>query len=194
MTTELDTVPGYRPMSALAVAAAGTGAAAALAVVSPLFWMLPLVGVALAVAALRDVDRPGAAKAGRLAALAGLALAAGFGAQAATTALATRWIACGRAEAAARVWVDAVRAGKLDDARSMCAPEAAREVAAAAECIGAAPATLRCRGNDGGPEAWAVRVATAACDLNVVLAVEPAAGGGERWTVVRCEPVRRSAN
>ena len=193
--TELETVPGYRPVSPLAVAAAGTGAAAVLAVVSPLFWMLPLVGAAVAVAALYDVDRPGAAKAGRLAALAGLALSAGFGAQAAAAALTARWIACGRAEAAARVWIDAIRAEKLDDARSMCGPDVVRAVDDVAACVGAAgeAAPPRCRGLEGGADGWVVRATAGGCEFEIVLAAAPA-GDGERWTVVRCETVRRSAN
>ena len=66
-TSDADDVSGYRPVSVLAVAAAGLGVASTLALVGPVFWRLPLVGTAVSWAALRDVARPGAAKAGRLA-------------------------------------------------------------------------------------------------------------------------------
>jgi hypothetical protein len=112
----------YRPVSRLAVAALAAGMMSALAIVSPLCWALPLVAVGLVVAAWADVHRPGAPKAGGLAAVAGLALAVGFGAQAVTDAVATRWLVSRRAEATARHWIDAVRAGRLADAISVCAP------------------------------------------------------------------------
>ena len=72
-----DDMAGYLPVSRLAVAAAGLGAISALALASPVFWVLPLVAIGIAVAALRDVGRPEAPKAGRLAAmLVAVALAA----------------------------------------------------------------------------------------------------------------------
>ncbi|MGB8854876.1 MAG: hypothetical protein WCC69_15080, partial [Pirellulales bacterium] len=115
-------VSGYRPVSSLAVAALIVGCASALALVSPVFWVVPLVGAALALVAVRDVTRSGAAKAGGLAALAGLALALGFGSQAMTAAATARWLAAARAEAAAGFWLDALCDGRTDDARSMCGP------------------------------------------------------------------------
>jgi hypothetical protein len=114
----------YRPVSRLAVAALAGGAVSALALASPIGWVIPLVAIGLAVAALADVNRPGAPKAGGLAAVAGLALAAGFGAQAVADAVATRWLVERRAVAAARHWIEAVRVGRLADALSVCAPRA----------------------------------------------------------------------
>ena len=114
----------YRPVSPLAVAAFGAGVLSALALVSPICWVIPLVAVGLAVAALGDVNRPGAAKAGGLAAVAGLALAVGFGAQAVTSAVVSRWLVERRAADTARHWLDAVRTGRLADAMSVCAPRA----------------------------------------------------------------------
>lgn len=113
---------GYRPVSRLAVAAAVAGVVSSLALTTPLLWILPLVGVALAVAGLADVARAGAEKAGRTAALLGLALSVGFGAQAVTTTAISRWIMESRTTAAARSWLDAVRENRLADARSMMAP------------------------------------------------------------------------
>jgi hypothetical protein len=111
----------YRPVSKLAVAALATGGLSALALVSPICWVIPLVAVGLAVAALADVNRPGAVKAGGWAAVAGLALAIGFGAQAVTSSVVSRWLIERRAAAVARHWIDAVRAGRLADAMSVCA-------------------------------------------------------------------------
>lgn len=112
----------YRPVSRLAVAAAVTGVLASLALTTPMLWIVPLVGVALAVAGLLDVARPGAEKAGRAAALVGLALSVGFGVQAVTTALVSRWIVESRVEAVVGVWLDAIRDGRLSDARRMLSP------------------------------------------------------------------------
>jgi hypothetical protein len=114
----------YRPVSKLAVAALVAGVLAALALVSPICWVIPLVAIGLAVAALADVNRPGANKAGGWAAVAGLALAVGFGAQAVTSSVVSRWLVERRAAAVALHWIDAVRAGRLADAMSVSEPRA----------------------------------------------------------------------
>lgn len=112
----------YQPVSRLAVAALVAGVLSALALVSPICWVIPLVAAGLALAALADVNRPGAVKAGGLAAVAGLALAVGFGSQAVSTSVMSRWLIERRAATVARHWIDAVRAGRLADAMSVCAP------------------------------------------------------------------------
>lgn len=112
----------YRPVSRLAVVAAAAGVVASLALVTPLFWILPLVGVALAIAGLADVTRTGAEKAGRSAALLGLALSVGFGAQAVTASLVSRSISGSRVRAVTNVWLDALQENRLPDAQSMLAP------------------------------------------------------------------------
>lgn len=115
---------GYRPVSPLAVAALVAGAMSVLVLVTPLAAMIPLVAVALAVAALADLRRAEGRRAGRLLALIGLGLAVGFAAQATTGAMIDRWIARQRATAAAAAWIDAVCDERLTDAISMCAPGA----------------------------------------------------------------------
>ncbi|NQW46900.1 MAG: hypothetical protein HQ464_03920 [Planctomycetes bacterium] len=112
-------VTGYRPVSKLAVAAAVAGILSALALMTPLLWLLPLVGVALAVAGLADVARPGAEKAGRAAALLGLALSIGFGTQAVSGKLVTRWITQRRSLAVAGAFLDAIRDDRIADVKSM---------------------------------------------------------------------------
>lgn len=114
---------GYRPVSRLAVAALVAGALSSLALTTPLLWILPLVGVAIAAAALADVGRPGAEKAGRAAALAGLALAVGFGMQAVASKAVAHWLTRGRVVAVTNAWLDAVAEGRLVDARSMLGPD-----------------------------------------------------------------------
>ena len=120
MQTPVETI-NYSPVSKLAVAAAAVGILSSLALATPLLWSLPLVGVALAVAALADVARAGAEKAGRLAALAGLALSVGFGVQAVTGSLVARWITESRTKAVVHAWLDALGENRLADARSMLA-------------------------------------------------------------------------
>ncbi|MEI6240839.1 MAG: hypothetical protein WCR51_10645 [Planctomycetia bacterium] len=181
---------GYRPVSTLAVAALGLGVLSALVLVSPFFFVVPLVAVAVAVAALADVDRDGAPKAGRLAAIAGLALATGFGAQAITSGVVARSLAAGRATAAAEIFVRAVREGRRADAESMCGPEAREQVARLAACIGEGPSTRARAGDE--PGTWVVEIAPAGrrgCTARLVLA--PAVGvqqgrSFERWLVTSC--------
>jgi hypothetical protein len=179
-------VSGYRPVSSLAVAALIVGCVSALALVSPVFWVVPLVGAALALVAVRDVTRSGVAKAGGLAAVAGLALSLGFGSQAVTAAAMARWLAAARAESAARFWLDALCDGRTDDARSMCGPDAAPRVDEAAACCGAERPRIRCDGAGEAPGSWAVSASRGTCRLELV--VEPAlstTGGraAERWSV-----------
>jgi hypothetical protein len=109
----------YRPVSRLAVAALVVGCCSGLALLSPVCWAIPVVGIAIAVAAWADVGRAAARKAGGLAAVAGLALSVGFGAQALGSAVVDRWIAGGRAEATALAWIDAVRSDRLADALAL---------------------------------------------------------------------------
>ncbi len=204
-----DDAGDYRPVSALAVAALGLGMLSAAALVSRAAWAVPLVAATVAAAALADIGRPGVRKAGRWAALAGLALAAGFGAQAVTTTVVGRAIAAGRAAAAARVWLDAIRSDRIADALSMCAadirppaaPDADDAVAdritafaalpvirAVRECGATAPvATTAAAAGTG----WQVRAALRPCvepaggDVTVAIDVEPLAAADPRETVER---------
>jgi hypothetical protein len=182
----------YRPVSPLAVAALAVGACSALALATRFAWVVPIVGVALALAALAEVGRPEAAKAGRLLALAGLALSLGFGAQAVTTATADRWIIRHRAVTAAGTWIDAVREGRPAEALGVSAasllpahagpgedqPERADDrvtrftamppVQAVAACGDTRPrvASATPLGSDDG--AWAVRATLAGCGATAI--------------------------
>jgi len=112
----------YRPVSRLAVAAVVLGVLSSLALTTPLLWILPLAGAVLALVGLADVARPGAEKAGRAAALVGLALSVGFGTQAVTASVVSRWIMEHRSRAVVHAWLDALGESRLVDARSMIAP------------------------------------------------------------------------
>ena len=183
-----DTGGEYRPVSRLAVAALVAGGLSVLALVSPLAWVLPLLAFGLALAALADVGRAEAPKAGGWAAVAGLALAAGFGAQAVSGAVAARWLVERRATATARHWVEAVRAGRLADAIAACEPRvlpgaggprlpSAPAAPAAEEAFAALPAVraVAACGVSAGPrieaveesdredEGWVVRATLAPC-------------------------------
>lgn len=192
-----DEVPGYLPMSRLAVASAALGGISALALASPVFWVLPLVGIGIAVAALRDVARPEAPKAGRLAAIAGLALAAGFGAQAVAAKATVRSITAARAAAAAQLWLDTIHAQRLGDARSMCGFDSAGVVDAVAACAASDRASVIGTAAGEREGTWLVRAQTSACTIEMVLEPMPAewrGRPGERWMVTKAEVVRPSVN
>jgi hypothetical protein len=204
----------YRPVSALAVAALGLGVLSALALVSRVAWALPLVAAAVAAVALADIGRPGVRKAGRWAALVALALAMGFGAQAVTTAVVGRAIATGRAAAAVRVWLDAIRTDSLADALAMCAadirpppaPDADDAAASRIAAFAALPAIGAVQACGGGAAVtttvaaagagWTVRAKLEPCaepadgDVTLAIDVEPLVTGGprgpvEQWIVTR---------
>lgn len=122
-----DDESGYLPVSRLAIAAAVVGVASAMAVANTLFLVVPLIGLGLSAAALADVSREEAPKAGRLAALAGLALSIGFGAQSAVHLGVSYAGARTRAVAVAEAFVVAAGEGRHDDAVVMCRYDALPE-------------------------------------------------------------------
>ena len=191
-----DGAADYRPMRGAALAALALGAASALAVVSPVFWGLPLVAISMAVVGLRDVARPELPKAGRLAAVAGLALAVGFGAQAVVSTATSRLLAGSRAEAAARLWLTAIHDGRVADARGMCQPEAAGAVDTLSECVGGPVVVRRHWASEQG-DAWVVEAEIGGCEAVVTLAPLPTIRQrrpAERWMISAVDLVRRPGN
>lgn len=194
----------YLPVSRPAVAAAAAGMLAAVALTTPLLWIIPVLGIVLAVAGLADVARPGAEKAGRGAALLGLALSVGFGTQAVTSTVVSRRITHSRAERVVQAWFDALREGRLEHAESMLAagvlppPEfagpgvshdhdhdhkpqspirAVPTVAAILACGDTAVPEVRCMGTDEeAGEGLSVRVRLAPCDDGRALDLRVAVG------------------
>jgi hypothetical protein len=201
MITSEDEQARYRPVSGLAVASLVAGMLSAAALVNPFFWVVPLLAAGLACLGLLDVSRAGAEKAGRVVALAGLALAVGFGAQAVSSTLTRRLITMARAHEASVVWIEALRDGRVADARAMCLPDAAPNLddvaKQVASCGGAGRpvASVIGRGEEN-PDTWRVRVAVEPCTAGPLeLVIELGAsivprqeGPVERWTVVKCEP------
>lgn len=192
-TPEFADPTGYRPVSPLAVAAALLGVAATLALVSPLFWVVPIVAGAVSAAALVDVGRRDAPKAGRLAALAGLALAIGCGAQAVAGAAAAEWLARGRAVSAVTFWLDTIAAGRLDEARSMCVPDAAAAVDRVAGCGPAAPLRPRFQGRHPDLGDRVVRATVGTCAFDVLIRSGERGTGPERFQVAGCDAVMPTA-
>lgn len=199
---DVDVAVDYRPVSALAVTALGLGLLSAAALVSHVAWPLPLVGAAVAAAALADIGRRGVRKAGRWAALAGLALAVGFGAQAVTTAVVGRALVTGRAAAAAGVWLDAIRSDHVADALAMCTAQIWPPVAADADdavagriaAFAALPA-IRAVRECGEAAAVATSVAPAGAGWTVRARLSPCAepAGGGVVLAIDVEPLAASA-
>ncbi len=194
--TGFDELPGYRPVSRLAVAALAAGVASSLVLFAPLAAMLPLFAIAIAVAAIVGIRRSEGRMVGRWPALGGLALAVGFSAQALSTALLDGLVARHRAVATATAWVDAVREGRFDDAIAVSSPlvmppvnrdrqgeeqgvearlDAFRElpeVKTVADCKTAAP---RIDSREPDTDAWLVRVRFEGCNTadELLLSVAP---------------------
>jgi len=195
----VDELPGYRPVSILAVAALGAGICSSAALVAPILWMLPLVGAGLAAAALLDVGRPPGGKVGRAAALAGWALSLGFGAQVAATAVTTHWLECRRAEAAARWWLDSVCEGRRADAAAVVSSDGdaahrERAIEAAAAICGPADRAVRCEGTGPDSGTWNVRAEAAGSVIRIHVARQAGGDRPERWRVAGCEPVMPTPN
>lgn len=196
-----DVVPGYRPVSVLSVFALLAGILSGVAVFAPPLLLVPLIATALAVVALRDVSPRGDGderavggdrKTGRWWALAGLALAVGFGTQSVATTLTQRSVAFRRAEAAAAMFLEMVREDRLGDAVKTCLPQVMPPMGIGAgaratpdvqerqaeaslagleiiqdirKCGGAASTTLRCVGAEVRfPDSWAVVVVIDPCE------------------------------
>ena len=191
---------GYRPVSKIAMASAVVGLLSSLALMTPLLWILPLLGLALAIVGLADVTRLGAEKAGRAAALLGLALSIGFGAQAVTAAVVSRTITQSRVRNVVSMWLDALRENRLADAQSMLSshllpaahPDHTGHEDGDEPTIGLVPAVMAIRGcgdalirtvqstgrDDQTGEQWGVRVRLSPCAdggaVEVRLQLQPA--------------------
>lgn len=110
----------YRPISGWAVAALLLGLAAGLALVHPLLLCVPIAGIAVAMIALRRIERSPVKLVGRKAALVGLAFSVIYGV-AAPVRLKSRehWLST-RAERLADDFLDDVRSGRTDEAFALC--------------------------------------------------------------------------
>jgi hypothetical protein len=105
--------PGYRPVSMLAVLGLIAGILSALALVEPLLWVLPPLGLALSAAGLSQTARGEARMSGHKAAVLGLVLSVMFGVAAPTRFLVRNWILTKRAQQFTDAWVEHVRNGRF---------------------------------------------------------------------------------
>ncbi len=99
-----DTLAQYRAVSRRALAALLLGFASLLALVGPLLWFLPAIGVVVAAAALREIRGSGYVLAGRTAVLVGLCLSLLCGTAAVTHRAAQRWWIRGEAIDVSLAW------------------------------------------------------------------------------------------
>ncbi len=101
-TETMAEVPGYRPLSLMAVVGLLLGLAAPLALVHPVFWLVPGVAVAMNAVALRRIARIEPPMAGRRAGQIGLALSLTF-------------LVAAPAHVSLDMWVTRVKALRLAD-------------------------------------------------------------------------------
>src|SRR5687768_6560069 len=81
----------YRVLSPWAIAGLVLGLASAVAFAHPVLWMVPILGLAASLLALRQISREAPEVSGRKAALWGLSLSVAFGSGAICDRAATRW-------------------------------------------------------------------------------------------------------
>jgi len=112
----------YRPLSGTAVAAAVFGVLSLAAAMQPTFVIVPVLGVALAVVALRQLSQPDAIQVGRSTAVAGLALSMFCGCMGISSSLTKTWNMNRRAELVAARWADAILEGRILEANAMLMP------------------------------------------------------------------------
>lgn len=109
-------VANYRTPSVLAVVSLLLGLAAPLCVLGPLLLVVPLVGAALSVAALRRIAASDGALVGARAAIVGLVLSIVCGIAVVTHASLTRQLQSGQAAEFGREWITLVLAGDIERA------------------------------------------------------------------------------
>jgi len=105
-------VAQYRPVSKLAVAGLIVGLLAPLAVIEPVLYFIPLLGVLLGAMALGRIARSGQPLLGRKAALVGLVLSVGLAAAAPGHWLTYRWLLRREARQFAEAWFDLLGQGQ----------------------------------------------------------------------------------
>ena len=103
---------GYRPVSTLAVLGLVVALLGPVAVIGPLLWAVPLVGIAINAIALWRISRPGAALVGRKAAHWGLAISLACCAAATSDWYLYRAMVRREARQFARQWFDYLCAGQ----------------------------------------------------------------------------------
>jgi hypothetical protein len=113
-----DTAPvaEYRTVSGLAIFSLVIGIAAPLCLAWPLLFVIPLIGVAVSIIAIRRIDSSEGALTGRWAAVTALMLCVFSGTAAVTRNLAIRYVRTGQAEELGREWIGLLLAGDKEQA------------------------------------------------------------------------------
>jgi len=117
----------YRVVSPFAVVALLLGLSSFLALLQPLLVILPLLGIAASLIALRIIAADPSSRAGRTVALAALALAVAFAAATPAKNVSRNWIVKSRARRFATQWLELVRDGQLDRAHQLTLAAARRQ-------------------------------------------------------------------
>ena len=120
-----DDLAAYRAVSGFAVASLLLGVASALAIVVPMLWFVPLLGVFLSLMALGRLAT-GPTLVGRKAAILGLALSIIFGTAVPVAYLSSRWWLVREAQPTAEEWFAALRQGEPFKAHELSLPQPQR--------------------------------------------------------------------
>ena len=114
---DVDEAVAYRTFSVLAIIALLLGLASPFCFIGPLLFVVPLLGAAVSVLAIRRIDTSQGALAGRWAAVAGLALCVVSLVTALTRDMVGQHLRASQAEAFARDWLGLLIAGRPEEAR-----------------------------------------------------------------------------
>lgn len=126
-SAEEEDVVHYRAVSRVAIASLVLGILSAAAIFSRLMWCVPIVGVTLAVVALRTISRNQAVVLGRKAAHVGLVLSLFFLVSATTGHLLRQRTLFREARPHISKWIEMVREGRLREAHQLHLPQAERQ-------------------------------------------------------------------
>lgn len=119
---EIQDLHQYRPVSRLSLVALLLGALSATALISPVFWAVPVAAIILVVAALRAITASESGLIGRKAALGALVLAMLFGGWAPARRFAHRQALYQQASVFAQQWLDLLREGRLEEVHELHLP------------------------------------------------------------------------
>ena len=112
----------YRAVNPMAVVGLLLGLGAPLAMVNPLLWIVPMLGVVICGVALRAIGAEGGRWIGRKAAVVGLVLSIVFGLAGPTELLTSNWWVGREARMFGALWFDLLRDGEAHKAHQFDAP------------------------------------------------------------------------
>jgi hypothetical protein len=110
----------YRAVSGLAVASLLAGLISLVAILAPIFWIVPLLSIFTSFIALFRINAAGPTVLGRRAALLGLALSIVSLTAIVTEMVSARWWLAYDAQRVSQEWLDALGRGKRHEAHELC--------------------------------------------------------------------------